>query len=68
MLSPLMKRRLRMANEIWTPNSVSLLQSGPPDRPLFHTIYGVIKDGKVYMVRFTNTLSTQGPPNPLVSQ
>ena len=55
-----------MANEIWTPEPVSLLQSGPPNQPLFHTIYGVIKDGKVYMVRFTNTSNAQGP-NPLVS-
>ena len=51
-----------MANEIWTPEPASLLQSGPPDHPLFHTIYGVIKDGKVYMVRFTNTST-----NPLVT-
>jgi hypothetical protein len=43
-----------MANEMWTPEPASLLPAGPPNQPGFHTIYGVIKDGKGYMVRFTN--------------
>ena len=60
--NPRMKGRLLMANEIWTPEPASRLESGPPEAPVFHTIYGVIKDGKVFMVRFTNV-----PGNPLVS-
>jgi hypothetical protein len=38
----------------WTPEPVSKHEAGTPVNPQFHTIWGVIRDGRIFMVRFSN--------------
>jgi hypothetical protein len=43
------------AMAVWTPAPVSHIQTGTPNIPLYYTVWGIYINGKVCMIRFSNS-------------
>ena len=41
----------------WTPGPVQHIEGGTANQPAYHTVWGLVCGGNVYMIRFSNTVS-----------